>query len=393
MTNTNKKHTIKEINAYNDLREELNGKLQIRIPIWIHDILSNDLENYTITTGTANYTAIITKILSSMKEYRKFERDTKLKILKAADAYVSNYYGYDIDVDDDEDRLVDLADDASLYIDTIMTILEDDENKNRNLGTVRIDIHITYENTPLLSYVQRQCGTNLSIGEYILQILRWYCSKPAYKREQILFSKTLNDIKRMLKDKDNHFYDVYMKSNGGHIVTMKPYKLVHGKDDVHNYLIGVRHSNNIDKPTSLRLDNMDNSLDENFIVSDQVKSREFEENEIKTFERMISNNPAYPFFSFSDEHYVLRFNPIVEKKYKAIYTQRPRYIDRKENKDGTVDYTFDCSSRQINQYLIRLISSFNRYELDAATIEIINPIPFKDKFKDYYLQFIKILKD
>ena len=328
-----------------------------------------------------------------MKEYRKFERDTKLKILKAADAYVSNYYGYDIDVDDDEDRLVDLADDASLYIDTIMTILEDDENKNRNLGTVRIDIHITYENTPLLSYVQRQCGTNLSIGEYILQILRWYCSKPAYKREQILFSKTLNDIKRMLKDKDNHFYDVYMKSNGGHIVTMKPYKLVHGKDDVHNYLIGVRHSNNIDKPTSLRLDNMDNSLDENFIVSDQVKSREFEENEIKTFERMISNNPAYPFFSFSDEHYVLRFNPIVEKKYKAIYTQRPRYIDRKENKDGTVDYTFDCSSRQINQYLIRLISSFNRYELDAATIEIINPIPFKDKFKDYYLQFIKILKD
>ena len=108
---------------------------------------------------------------------------------------------------------------------------------------------------------------------------------------------------------------------------------------------------------------------------------------------MISNNPAYPFFSFSDEYYVLRFNPIVEKKYKAIYTQRPRYIDRKENKDGTVDYTFDCSSRQINQYLIRLISSFNRYELDAATIEIINPIPFKDKFKDYYLQFIKILKD
>lgn len=189
MTNTNKKHTIKEINAYNDLREELNGKLQIRVPIWIHDILSNDLENYTITTGTANYTAIITKILSSMKEYRKFERDTKLKILKAADAYVSNYYGYDIDVDDDEDRLVDLADDASLYIDTIMTILEDDENKNRNLGTVRIDIHITYENTPLLSYVQRQCGTNLSIGEYILQILRWYCSKPAYKREQILFQR------------------------------------------------------------------------------------------------------------------------------------------------------------------------------------------------------------
>ena len=393
MTNTNKKHTIKEINAYKDLREELNGKLQIRVPIWIHDILSNDLENYTITTGTANYTTIITKILSSMKEYRKFERDTKLKILKAADAYVSNYYGCDIDVDDDEDRLVDLADDASLYIDTIMTILEDDENKNRNLGTVRIDIHVTYENTPLLSYVQRQCGTNLSIGEYILQILRWYCSKPAYKREQILFSKTLNEIKRMVKDKDNHFYDVYMKSNGGHIVTMKPYKLVHGKDDVHNYLIGVRHSNGIDKPTSLRLDNMDNTIDENFIVSDQVKSREFEENEIKTFERMIANNPAYPFFSFSDEYYVLRFNSIVEKKYKAIYTQRPRYIDRKENKDGTVDYTFDCSSRQINQYLIRLISSFNRYELDEATIEIINPIPFKDKFKDYYLQFIKILTD
>lgn len=122
----------------------------------------------------------------------------------------------------------------------------------------------------------------------------------------------------MVKDKDNHFYDVYMKTNGGHIVTMKPYKLVHGKDDVHNYLIGVRHSNNIDKPTSLRLDNMDNTIDENFIVSDQVKSREFEENEIKTFERMIANNPAYPFFSFSDEYYVLRFNPIVEKSIKQF---------------------------------------------------------------------------
>lgn len=387
------KHTNKESNQYNDLREELNGKLQIRIPIWMHDILSNDLENYTITNGTVNYTAIISKILSSMKEYKKFERETKLKILKAGDAYVENYYGYDIDQEDDEDRLVDLADDASLFIDTITTILEDDENKNRNTGSIRIDIHITYENTPLMSYVKEQCGENLSMGEYIMGVLRWYCSKPAYKREQILFSKTINEIKRMLKDKSEHFYDVYMKSNSGHIVTMKPYKLVHGKDDVHNYLIGVRFNDDTYKPTSLRLDNIDNTLDENFIISDKVESREFKEKEINTFERMMANNPAYPFFSFEDDYYVLRFNKIVENKYKAIYTQRPRYIDRKENKDGTVDYTFDCSSRQMNQYLIRLISSFNNYEIKEAMIKIINPQAFKDKFKDYYLHFIEVLKD
>ncbi len=388
------KHTNKEINEYYDLREELNGKLQIRIPVWIHDILTSDLQTYTLSNnGVANTTIIITKILSSIKEYKKFERNTKLKILKAGDAYTENYYGVEVDVEDDEDRLVDLADDASLFIDSILTLLDEDETKNKALGTIRIDIQITYENTPLLSYIKEQCGDNLSITEYIKNILKWYCSKPAYKREQILFSKTLKDINNILKDKDNHFYDVYMKTGNGHIVTMKPYKLAHGKDDVHNYLIGIRNINGNLKPTSLRLDNIDNNLDENFVINYDIHTKEFEEKEIKTLDRMINNNPAYPFFSFDDEYYVLRFNKLLENKYKVIYTQRPKYINRKENEDGTVDYTFDCSSKQMNQYLIRLISSLTNQEIENASIKIISPQAFKDNFKEYYLHFIEVLKD
>ncbi len=388
------KHTNKEINEYYDLREELNGKLQIRIPVWIHDILTSDLQTYTLSNnGVANTTIIITKILSSIKEYKKFERNTKLKILKAGDAYTENYYGVEVDVEDDEDRLVDLADDASLFIDSILTLLDEDETKNKALGTIRIDIQITYENTPLLSYIKEQCGDNLSITEYIKNILKWYCSKPAYKREQILFSKTLKDINNILKDKDNHFYDVYMKTGNGHTVTMKPYKLAHGKDDVHNYLIGIRNINGNLKPTSLRLDNIDNNLDENFVINYDIHTKEFEEKEIKTLDRMINNNPAYPFFSFDDEYYVLRFNKLLENKYKVIYTQRPKYINRKENEDGTIDYTFDCSSKQMNQYLIRLISSLTNQEIENASIKIISPQAFKDNFKEYYLHFIEVLKD
>ncbi len=394
MANINKKHTNKEIDEYYDLREELNGKLQIRLPIWICDILNNDLNTYTLSSnGTKNTTIIISKILASIKEYKKFQREAKLKILKAGDAYTKNYYGYEIDVEEDEDRLVDLGDDASLYIDTILTILDEENDKNHNTKTERIDIQITYENTPLLSYVKEQCGESMTLTDYIKGILKWYCNKPAYKREQILCSRVVKDIQNLLKNKDGHFYDVYMKSNGGHIVTIKPYKLVHGSDDVHNYLIGIKEVDNTYRPISLRLDNIDNKLDENFIINDSINSREFTSKELLTLERMISNNPAYPFHSLNDDLYVLRFNKIAENKFKSVYTQRPRYIDKKENKDGTIDYTFDCSSRQMNSYLIRLISSFNNYEIEDAYISIISPKPFKEKFKDYYLKFINVIKD
>lgn len=388
------KHTKKETNEYNDLRDMLNGKLQVRIPNWIYNILTNDLQTYTLTNnGTGNTTVIITKILGSINEYKNFEKETKLKILKAGDAYTKNYYGVEVDPEDDEDRLVDLADDASLFIDTILTLLDEDETKDTTSTKKRIDIQVTYENTPLLSYVKNQCGENLKLSEYINNILKWYCTKPAYKREQVLFSKTLKEINDVLKKNSKHFYDVNMKTGGGHIITMKPYKLVHGKDDIHNYLIGIRNVDGNLKPTSLRLDNIDNSLNENFMVNYTIKSKDFDEKEIKTLERMANNNPAYPFYSFEDENYVLRFNEIVENKYKVIYTQRPNYISRKDNKDGTFDYTFDCSSKQMNQYLIRLISSLNNYEIENAMIKIVSPKAFKDNFKEYYLHFIEVLKD
>ncbi len=394
MARTALKHTKKEVNEYNDVRDDLNGKLQVRIQKWMYDILTNDLQTYTLTSnGTGNTTVIISKILASINEYKEFEKNTKLKILKAGDAYTENYYGVEIDPEDDEDRLVDLADDASLFIDTILTLLDEDEDKNKNKDKIRIDIQVTYDNASALSYVRNQCGENLKISDYVRNILKWYCTKPAYKREQILFHKTLKNINAVLNKKSKHFYDVAMKTNGGHIVTMKPYKLVHGKDDVHNYLIGIRDVDDNLKPTSLRLDNIDNTLNENFIVNYSIKSKDFDEKEIKTLERMISNNPAYPFYSFEDENYVLRFNEVVENKYKVIYTQRPNYISRKDNKDGTFDYTFDCSSKQMNQYLIRLISSLNNYEIEKAMIKIVSPKAFKDNFKDYYLHFIEVLKD
>ena len=108
---------------------------------------------------------------------------------------------------------------------------------------------------------------------------------------------------------------------------------------------------------------------------------------------MIKNHPAFSYYSLKVDYYKLRFNKVAEDKYNQVYTQRPKYIQRVVNGDGTIDYTFDCSTRHINQYLIRLMTSFSPDEIKNAYIEILAPQGFKDNFKNYYLKFIDVIKD
>lgn len=390
-----------KLKIYHELINGKSGKFQIRIPIWVYTVLENDLATYSITRdGQANMTVIVSAILASFNEYRKQEADTKLKILRAGDEYASSFYNCEIDDLNDSERLVDLAQDETVFIDRIKTILKDEESKLHEKGTVRINIHKTINNASILtSIVSLTDPDGVTITEYIKNILEWYAAKPGYRREEILCARTIKEINSLLARKEEKvpFYDVLMKK--GFVVKIKPYKLVHDNDGIHNYLIGIKliHNHNtnefIPKTISLRVDNIESNVNTIFYLDETLKASEFSEDEKNTLESMIKNHPAFSYYSLKVDYYKLRFNKVAEDKYNQVYTQRPKYIQRVVNGDGTIDYTFDCSTRHINQYLIRLMTSFSPDEIKNAYIEILAPQGFKDNFKNYYLKFIDVIKD
>lgn len=389
-----------DFQIYKDLIFRSPNKIQIRIPLWVNRVLENDLSSYTFSLETQpNMTTIVTKILGSFNEFRKQERETKIKILKAGDDFAENVYNAKPSNLKEDERLASIDKNEKLFISKIKTIVNNDDEKIHESGTIRINIHKTISNAAIISSIEQLCNGELTVTKYIKDILMWYSSFPGYKREQILFTRTVKDINEVLKDKNEktYFYDVVMKR--GFIKTIKPYALVHDPDGTRNYLIGITPFFNKQtekeefKATSLRLDNIETSIESTFCINDKYISGYFTNEEKNILELMIKNNPAYIYFSLKSERYVLRFNKIAETKYSQIYVQRPKYVEKIENNDGTVDYVFDCSTKQINQYLVRLMTSFNNKEIDDAYIELIEPQGFKDNFKDYYLKFIKVIKN
>ena len=400
MRNATKNNTTsKDKEDYKKLIQENEHKIQVRIPVWIYTILENDMSTYNLVQdGTPNMTMIVSRILSSINEYKKQERETKLKILELGDKYAADFYNAEIVDDELDDRLADISSDETLFINGISTLLNDEDTKDLTKGTIRIDIHKTISNASTLLAINSLCNETLTIGMYIKNILEWYASQTGYKREQILFANTVKDIKKKLKENKGktHYYDVCMKK--GHVSVIKPYALERDPNGIHNYLLGITKyvdkttGDLVVKPTTLRIDNIVDDLNEVFCIHDDFKSEEFSDEELNDLNLMIKNNPAYAYRNLKPDLYKLRFDSLAEIKYKQIYLQRPKYIDRKENKNGTVDYTFNCTTQQINQYLVRLMTSFNNYELNEPRIEILEPQGFKDNFKDYYLNFVNTLK-
>lgn len=393
-------YTKEEIDNYANFVAFKSDKLQIRIPNWVNTILVNDLNTYTINNDEteANMTDLVSRILMSINEYREHERQIKLQLLSLADEYASKLYcveAYEVD----DDRLAELGEDEQLFLNHALSLLRDNETYYHDKETTRINIHKTYSNALIFNTINGLCSGKLTVGIYLKNMLEWYALQAGYKREQILFTKTVKEIDKALKcnKEKTYFYDVIMKN--GSVVTIKPYALAYDNDGIHNYLLGIRPFYNeelgeIDyKATSLRIDNIFSNVNEIFCINSDYKASGFSDEEKKTLEKMKKNHPGYIYYSLKNDLYILRFDKIAADKYEKVYTQRPTYIDKKDNGDGTYDFTFDCSTKQINQYLIRLMTSFGPKEIENASIEIIEPEGFKNNFRDYYLKFANIIKD
>lgn len=360
-------------------------KMQVRIPNWTYKILDYDLNNYNI--GNKSISNLVSMVLMSINKYRDYENEIENKLMDSVNEYISNVYKIKDSIDSDKYR--------KKYLKNTVSLLIERETKIFDNGTTRIDIHKTISNSTVLRAIENLLDGDTTATSYIKKMLMLYALQPAYIREQILFSRTYEDACNIVKDDKAPYYDVTMKS--GKLVHIKPYEIVCDPDGIHNYLLGITYFNDregktIYKATSIRLDNIETNINKAFYTNNKETSA-FSDEEKNTLELMKKNHPAYAYFSLNNDKYKLRFSEVVTNKYEKVYTQRPKYIEKVKNDDGTYDFTFDCSSKQMNQYLIRLMTSLDKIELENASIEILEPKGFKDNFKDYYLKFVNVLKD
>ena len=390
-------YTEQEIQDYEELLTNEPNKIQIRIPGWVYNILKSDLDTYNITSEiNPSMTDLVSRILMAVNEFRDFERQTKTELLKLADKYAAERHKAKIINDDYDDRMANLIPDEKLYLNNTISLLKDNESYYFfDKSSERIDIHKTLYNASTLMSISCFCDEDegLSVGKYTKKLLEWYVIQPAYKRERILFYKTVKEINEVIKknNPDGIYYTVNMKDVAP--VVIKPYTMVTASDAIHNYLLGIRVKDGKTIATTLRIDNIDTFVNQAFCVDSNHKPCKFTNKELETIKLMIDNHPAFNYKTLNGEELVLRFNKFAANKYKKVYTHRPKYTKIKDNKDGTYDYTFNCSEDQLKKYLVRLITSFGDDEYENASIEILSPQPFKEGFKDYYLRCASIIKD
>ena len=403
MENKKNKYKNQSDDAYKELLEKLDTKRQTSIPNWIIDILVNDLDTYNIPPSKGNpseiwkkggnLTNLTTRILASLNEYRKRESEARIKLLNLADQYAQDIYNCEIDEADNKNRLFDLGEDERKFLNEAMKLLKDEAFNSDDSNEIT-DVHITKDNAKYIQQIYDVYGKE--VNDEIVELLRYYAVQPAYEREQILFYKELEEIKKIFnqhKNKEMPFYNVNLLSGNDRII--KPYALVQGKDGIHNYLIGISPKNDSDEfqTISIRLDSFNPLYNEVFSKNYNYEELEFSKEETHILDLMIENHPAFAYDSLKEENFIIRLNEAAALKYRKNYLHRPRYIKKIDNKDGTYDYVFNCPSNQMKKYIIRLMTSFNEDKVSEGRIEIIEPIDFKNSFKDYYYNFYKCIKD
>lgn len=390
-------YTEQQRQDYEDLINDDPNKIQIRLPGWVYNVLKNDLDTYNITCeDNPSMTDLVSRILMAVNEFRDFERQTKTELLKLADQYAEEQYDADIKNTDYDDRMASLLPDEKLYLNNTISLLKDNEAYYYfDKLSQRIDVHKTLYNASTLMSIYSFCDEDegLTIGKYIKKLLEWYVIQPAYKRERILFYKTVKEINEIIdgNNVDGIFYTVNMKDVEP--VVIKPYIMVPASDAIHNYLLGIRIKDGKTMGTTLRIDNIDTFVNRAFCIDSNHKPCKFTNKELDTIKLMMDNHPAFNYNTLGGEEYILRFNKVVAEKYKKVYTHRPKYTKIKDNKDGTYDYAFNCSEEQLKKYLVRLMTSFDDNLYKEASIEVISPQAFKDSFKDFYLKYANIIKD
>lgn len=207
-----------------------------------------------------------------------------------------------------------------------------------------------------------------TLSHYLRTMFASYLSLPIYEREKIIFKENVDFIeKACAKGKPIRFSPATDPGNTYHAI---PYKLVHSKEEMFNYLLCQAHSTTYkdDKPFTFRLCRIQN-------LRDDPNPRTFTP-EIKTLLlKMEETAPQYPINE--DVETRVHMTPRGLQTYSRIYFGRPKYIGEDILPNGDRIYHFRSSFSQLMFY-------FRRFQANEAVV--LEPQSLVDNIKTFHEQ-------
>ena len=214
------------------------------------------------------------------------------------------------------------------------------------------------------------------IGDYLKAVYEEYCTLQTYKREQVFFKETVDEINKAIADEKQlkitllPKYDPKAKAYVNQTFFVTPYKVVQDTTQSYNYLIGVslpERSYDKAKKTvaSIRISRIakirELSSMKGFISKEKREQIEKE---------LLLKTPQ---FMKGDLLYVkVRFTKKGYENYSRFLYLRPNDCTKVEGEELT--YLFRCTELQAISYFVKFLR-------DA---EILEPLYLREKFKDRY---------
>ena len=195
-----------------------------------------------------------------------------------------------------------------------------------------------------------------SVSGYFSALFLHYSQQPRRLREAILFSPIVKTIESAISNKRE--LRIIMKNTDSKFI-VKPYKLVHSKEELCNYLVCEEDVDGQAKTFSIRLSRIKD-------VS-QKGPAHFSELNKKSVEATAKKSPMY--VMNGDKEILVQLTEEGIQRYKRSSIGRPKY-DKVENNI----YYFNCSEFMIYNYFI----AFGK---DA---KVITPQGLRQRFEKFY---------
>ncbi len=177
---------------------------------------------------------------------------------------------------------------------------------------------------------------SLDLSSFFRNMFLSYLSLPIYKRERIIYRRTIRQIEDIIRKKEKLSY--YRKDTGKtHIIN--PYTVESSSNELFNYLVG-QYENGDKHKTSVRIAR----------IKDIVpihKTAEFSDNFEQCYKTAKKNGIQFMMDEVEIRSVVL--NAKQYETYSKRYLERPKMFDEKADGDLHICY-FDCSEFQINGF-------------------------------------------
>ena len=235
--------------------------------------------------------------------------------------------------------------------------------KGDSLVTVSLTIQDSIEH--IVAAIQNKTNGPSESG-YYCRMFTSYCRMPIWERERCIFKENYDT----LVSAASRGQMVAITTKGGDYYEVIPYAVVHGPEEMFNYLLcqGTNPSGDANIAGTFRLSRINTVCKLSRIASVDPEIAGY-------LKRMETYGPQ---FAINDsKESVIHLTRKGFEAYQGIYYMRPAFRpeDMITNGDGSVDITFRCSREHLFQYFCKF---------RPGQFRVLKPDHLKNKFKSFY---------